>query len=192
MKAIAALREQFGGHARAPRGRPRRGSGPHGPRRRGLGVTEAARAPSDALVLFGATGDLAKKKIFPAVYEMARAGTARCRWSASRRPTGTTTACASTPARPSRRVGPLDEDVWNDLAGRITYVRGDYRDHECYADLAKHLADLGVERPLFYLAIPPSLFDDVIEGLASQRPQRRAPGWWWRSRSAATGSPPAS
>jgi len=132
-------------------------------------VTAAERAPSDALVLFGATGDLARKKIFPAVYEMARAehgtmpvvGFASSDWDDDRLRRHAREAIEA--------LGPPDEDVWDDLAGRTSYVHGDYRDHECYGDLAKHLADLGVERPLFYLAIPPSLFDDVIKGLASQK-----------------------
>ena len=70
MKAIAALREQFGGHAVLPEDAPGEGEPDVQRGRRGGHVSEAP-APSDALVLFGATGDLAKKKIFPAVYEMA-------------------------------------------------------------------------------------------------------------------------
>jgi glucose-6-phosphate 1-dehydrogenase len=121
--------------------------------------------PSDALVLFGATGDLAKKKIFPAVYEMARAGQvhvpvvgfASSDWDDDRlRQHGREAIEAK---------GDVDEDVWRDLAGRTSYVRGDYRDPETFAALAETLQRLDVERPLFYLAIPPALFDDVIIGL---------------------------
>ncbi|MDP1819828.1 MAG: glucose-6-phosphate dehydrogenase [Acidimicrobiales bacterium] len=125
--------------------------------------------PSDALVLFGATGDLARKKIFPAVYEMARAdqrkvpvvGFASSEWDDDR---------LRQHARESvdDLAGETDEKAFADLVGRISYVQGDYSDHQCYAKLAEHLAGLGVERPIFYLAIPPSLFDDVIVGLASQ------------------------
>ena len=121
-------------------------------------------SPSDALVLFGATGDLARKKIFPAVYEMERNG--RCgvpiigvsssEWSDDD---------LRQRARESIEAkGDVDEDSWNALAGRLCYVSGDYRDARTFDVLAEHLAD--VKRPLFYLAIPPALFDDVVQGLA--------------------------
>jgi glucose-6-phosphate 1-dehydrogenase len=125
--------------------------------------------PSDALVLFGATGDLAKKRIFPAIYEMARAGEvnvpvvgfASSEWDDDG---------LRAHARSSiESRADLDEAIWKDLAGRTSYVRGDYRDAESFAALATKLRELGAEHPLFYLAIPPELFDDVIGGLASQQ-----------------------
>ncbi|MGK2950015.1 MAG: glucose-6-phosphate dehydrogenase [Acidimicrobiales bacterium] len=127
--------------------------------------------PSDALVLFGATGDLAKKKIFPAVYEMVGdehqhhgvpiVGFASSEWDDDR---------LRQHAREAIEAkGEVDEAAWDDLAGRTSYVQGDYRDPESFAALADRLRDLGVERPLFYLAIPPELFDDVIVGLQSQQ-----------------------
>jgi glucose-6-phosphate 1-dehydrogenase len=129
---------------------------------------------SDALVLFGATGDLARKKIFPALYEMTRGrhddvpviGFASSEWDDER---------LRQHAREALEAKdlPLD-DAWEDLAKRTTFVRGDYRDPESYAALARHLADLGVQHPLFYLAIPPSLFDDVVQGLSSQQLQEGA------------------
>ena len=73
-----------------------------------------------------------------------------------------------TPASAVEAKGEVDEAVWQDMAARITYVRGDYRDAESFEALADKLEELRVERPLFYLAIPPELFDDVILGLASQ------------------------
>jgi len=130
-------------------------------------VTDAA--PSDALVLFGATGDLAKKKIFPSVYEMGRdrdhevpiVGFASSEWDDAR---------LRQHAREALEArGEIDEAGWERLAKRICYVRGDYRDPESYALLATRLRDLGVERPLFYLAIPPELFDDVLVGLSGER-----------------------
>jgi hypothetical protein len=62
------------------------------------------------------------------------------------------------------RFDDIDEVAWKALAGRMTYVSGDYRESSSFENLAQQLA--GVERPLFYLAIPPSMFDDVIQGLA--------------------------
>jgi glucose-6-phosphate 1-dehydrogenase len=125
----------------------------------------AAAPPSDALVLFGATGDLAKKKIFPAVYQMTLedrelvplVGFASSDWDDAR---------LHQHARESiEGVGDVDEDAWKDLCHRLSYVRGDYRDPASYKALADRLAELGSKHPLFYLAIPPSLFDDVIIGL---------------------------
>ena len=124
--------------------------------------------PADALVLFGATGDLAKKKIFPAIYEMIEAGSthvpvvgfASSEWD-------------DEGLRQSARAaveakGPVDDAVWSDLAPLISYVRGDYRDAASYEALANRLTELGVHRPLFYLAVPPELFDDVVLGLERQ------------------------
>jgi glucose-6-phosphate 1-dehydrogenase len=129
---------------------------------------------SDALVLFGATGDLAKKKIFPAIYEMTKddldhmpvVGFASSEWDDAR---------LRQHAREAIEAkGPVDEAVWEDIARRTSYVKGDYRDPASFAALAAKLTDLGVERPLFYLAIPPELFDDVVLGLESQRLQDSA------------------
>ncbi|MGH9274161.1 MAG: glucose-6-phosphate dehydrogenase, partial [Acidimicrobiales bacterium] len=131
-------------------------------------MTDTA-ASSDALVLFGATGDLAKKKIFPAVYEMARRGQHRfpvVGFASSEWDDDGLRAHARSAVEAN---GDVDEGVWDDLASRLSYVRGDYRDPESFGALATKLRSLGVERPLFYLAIPPELFDDVIVGLASQR-----------------------
>jgi glucose-6-phosphate 1-dehydrogenase len=123
---------------------------------------------SDVLVLFGATGDLAKRKIFPAVAEMARqegcdvpvVGFASSEWDDDRL------------RRHAREAledkGTLDRELWGELEGRITYVQGDYRDPASYAALRAHLADLGASHPLFYLAIPPSMFEPVIEGLGDE------------------------
>ena len=123
-------------------------------------------APSDCLVLFGATGDLAKKKIFPAVYEMARrrrvqvpvVGFASSEWDDDQLRKHAHEAIAA--------KGAVGDATWHELAQRICYVRGDYRDERAYADLKGRLEHLGVNRPLYYLAIPPELFDDVIVGLA--------------------------
>lgn len=123
---------------------------------------------SDALVLFGATGDLSKKKIFPAVYRMAAQGEHRVpiigfassEWDDER---------LRQHAREALEAkGEVDEAVWDELVQRIWYVQGDYRDPDAFAALATKLGDLGVSHPLYYLAVPPELFDDVVVGLAHQ------------------------
>ncbi|HZM41704.1 MAG TPA: glucose-6-phosphate dehydrogenase, partial [Acidimicrobiales bacterium] len=124
------------------------------------------RPRSDALVLFGATGDLARKKIFPAVYEMERAcncslpvmGVASSDWDDD------TLRQRAREAIEAHVDGELDERAWKALAQRLSYVSGDYREASTFQTLAERLE--GVERPLYYLAIPPSMFDDVVQGLS--------------------------
>jgi glucose-6-phosphate 1-dehydrogenase len=128
-------------------------------------VTGRAQLRSDALVLFGATGDLARKKIFPAVYEMERegacgvpvVGVASSEWNDDE------LRDRAFESIQSRGEG-VDDTAWKELAARISYVSGNYRDSATYEQLAERLGD--VERPLFYLAVPPSLFEDVLNGLA--------------------------
>jgi glucose-6-phosphate 1-dehydrogenase len=121
---------------------------------------------SDALVLFGATGDLARKKIFPAVYEMQRAG----RGDVPVIGVASSDLTDDDIRRRARdaiaeRVGSVDGAAWDPLASRLSYVSGDYREAVTFDTLAERLQD--VKRPLFYLAIPPSMFDDVVQGLAA-------------------------
>jgi glucose-6-phosphate 1-dehydrogenase len=120
---------------------------------------------ADAVVLFGATGDLARKKIFPAVYEMRRNGR---RGIPIIGVSGSEWTDDDLRARCHESVvgarGEIDESTWKELAGQLHYVSGDYREASTFDVLAEKLSD--VKRPLFYLAIPPSLFDDVVQGLA--------------------------
>ncbi|MGE3619768.1 MAG: glucose-6-phosphate dehydrogenase [Acidimicrobiia bacterium] len=126
-----------------------------------------SEAPSDALVLFGATGDLARKKIFPAVYAMAAAGSvqvpvvglASSEWDDDELRRQARAAVEA--------AGPVDESVWGPLAARTSYVQGDYRDASTFEALRDRLAAVGSTRPLFYLAIPPALFDEVVEGIGA-------------------------
>jgi glucose-6-phosphate 1-dehydrogenase len=127
-------------------------------------MSNSNKPRSDALVLFGASGDLAHKKIFPAVYEMERSGAcgvpvvgvASREWSDDKLREAAREAIAER--------HDVDEVTWKGLAGRLSYVAGDYREASTYERLAQQLGD--TKRPLFYLAIPPALFDDVVQGLA--------------------------
>lgn len=122
--------------------------------------------PAGALVLFGISGHLARKKLFPALYELAASGrldfpvvgVAATDWddSSLRQATRKALEDAGTP---------VDESVFARLAESMSYVAGDYRDGSTYRVLAERLA--GRSRPVFYLAIPPALFDDVVEGIAA-------------------------
>src|SRR5512143_2801729 len=111
---------------------------------------------ANGLVLFGASGDLAYKKIFPALYAMTRrghldvpvVGVARSEWTLEQ---------FRARARESiAQHGPLDEAVFARLSDRLRYVQGEYGDAATFAAMRKQLD--GATRPVFYLAIPPSLF----------------------------------
>jgi glucose-6-phosphate 1-dehydrogenase len=121
-------------------------------------------APSDALVFFGATGDLAYKKIFPALQSMVRrgrltvpvVGVAKSGW---KRDDLIERARASVTEH-----GGLDAQAFARLCQLLRYVDGDYRDDQTFAELDRQLG--GACRPLHYLAIPPSMFGTVVEKLA--------------------------
>ena len=123
-------------------------------------MTKNGRARSDALVFFGATGDLAYKKIFPALQAMAGrdkldfpvVGVARSGWTREQ---------FIDHARASvTEHGGLVEASFAHLAAHLRYVDGDYNDPATFAALRQELA--GAQRPVSYLAIPPSLFPVVI------------------------------
>ena len=118
---------------------------------------------SDAFVFFGATGDLAYKKIFPALYAMVRRGgfhipiigMARGGWSLEK---------LTERARDSvKQSGDYDEQSFAKLAALLRYVDGDYSDPQTFAKLKKALGL--AKSPIYYLAIPPSMFASVVQGL---------------------------
>jgi glucose-6-phosphate 1-dehydrogenase len=121
---------------------------------------------SDALVLFGATGDLAHKMTFPALYELTKAGAldvpvigvASSPLSAAQ----LRVRVKDSVARTGRVV---DRGALRRLLGRIGYVSGDYQNPATFAAIARALG--GAKRPAHYLAIPPGLFATVIEGLGA-------------------------
>ncbi len=123
-----------------------------------------AECPSDALVFFGATGDLAYKQIFPALQALVQkhglnipiVGVAKAGWNLDQ---------LKARARDSIAThGGVDEAAFAKLSSLLQYVDGDYRDAATYTELSRHL---GAARcPLHYLAIPPSMFGPVAEGLA--------------------------
>ena len=121
--------------------------------------------PSDALVLFGATGDLAYKQIFPALYEMTRRGRLNIPIIGLARPPWSNQQLRERARESIAARGDVDAAIFDRLAKRITYVAGDYRDDAVFAALRRELGDCG--RPLFYLAIPPSMFATVASKLAA-------------------------
>ena len=119
---------------------------------------------SDALVLFGATGDLAHKKIFPACYHMEAEGRLDMPVIGVSSSEGDDEFLRDkVRASIDDVVDDADPDVVDRLCEQVRYTPGDYREGTVFDELAQALD--GVEHPLFYLAIPPSLFDDVVTGL---------------------------
>jgi glucose-6-phosphate 1-dehydrogenase len=123
---------------------------------------------SDALVLFGVTGDLAHKMIFPALYGMAKRGTltvpvigvAYPKWSLERLHRRVTDSIR-------RSCGVDNERALRQLLSLFRYVSGDYKDPGTFAAIKKAMAN--ARRPAHYLAIPPSMFETVIQGLGAAK-----------------------
>src|SRR6185295_5343866 len=122
-----------------------------------------SRPQSDALVFFGATGDLAYKKIFPALQAMARRGTLDVPVIGVAKSGFSRDQLLERAKSSVTEHGGLDAAAFGTLAARLQYVDGDYGDPDTFARLAAALG--GAKRPLHYLAIPPSLFPTVIERL---------------------------
>lgn len=123
-----------------------------------------ATVQSDALVFFGATGDLAYKQIFPALQRLVRdkdfnapiIGVAKAGWTLEQ---------LKARAKDSvEKNGGLDPAAFQRLTELLRYVDGDYREAATFASLRKELGQ--ASHPLHYFAVPPSLFATVAEGLA--------------------------
>jgi glucose-6-phosphate 1-dehydrogenase len=122
---------------------------------------------SDALVFFGATGDLAYKKIFPALLalvqkgrlDMPVIGVAKSGWNLDQLVERAHSSIAA--------QGPVDEACFAKLRAQLRYVDGDYGDIATFNQLKKELG--GAKRPIHYLAIPPSMFETVIGKLEEVR-----------------------
>src|SRR6185295_17732632 len=119
---------------------------------------------SDALVFFGATGDLAYKKIFPALQGMVQRGhlnvpvigVAKSGWNLDQ--------FRARALDSLEKHGGVDHAAFEKLFGLLRYVDGDYQDPATFEALRKELN--GAARPTHYLAIPPHLFGEVVEQLA--------------------------
>ncbi|MEP7153916.1 MAG: glucose-6-phosphate dehydrogenase [Nitrospira sp.] len=131
-----------------------------------MGKTNSCAKPSDALVLFGVTGDLAHKMIIPALYAMTKhgvlnvpvIGVAAPKWSLAQLRKHATDSI--------KQTGKIDDrDALDHLLSLLQYVGGDYNDPGTFNALKQALGD--AKRPAHYLAIPPSLFAAVIQGLGA-------------------------
>ncbi len=134
------------------------------------GVTEPC-----TVILFGASGDLAKRKVIPALYDLAVHGALGPRYSVVGFARTAMTdevfrATSEEAAKNISEVGPIDPKTWSEFASRLHYCSGDYGDQESYGCLAKRIAEieaankLGGNR-LFYLSTPPEVYPAIIEQL---------------------------
>jgi len=120
-------------------------------------------------VLFGATGDLAAKKLFPGLARLTEKGVVDGQPVIGVASRGWDDDQLRQRVRESLAA---DGEIYDPaaverLVTSVGYVSGDYQESKTYEHLAERLHDRRVEHPLFYLAIPPSLFDDVVDGLAA-------------------------
>jgi glucose-6-phosphate 1-dehydrogenase len=121
-------------------------------------------AKADVLTIFGISGDLAKKMTFRALYRLEARGKLDCpivgvaidEWDDEKLREHARESIADTVKSP-------DEDVLERLAGRLSYVQGDYANAETFKAVAKAIEE--AKRPVFYLEIPPALFAPVVHGL---------------------------
>ncbi|MGC0271423.1 glucose-6-phosphate dehydrogenase [Pseudactinotalea sp. Z1739] len=141
------------------------------------------------VVLFGVTGDLAKRKLIPAIYDLANRGLlppgfaltgfARRDWDRQ-----DFEQIAYEAVREHART-PFDEDAWRQLRQGIRFVQGEFTDPEAFERLARTVKELDVERGTggnhaFYLSIPPAQFPVVCERLAASGLSRDDNGAWRR------------
>ena len=128
-------------------------------------MARPAATAADVLVIFGITGDLAKKQTFRALYRLERreelqcpiVGVARDEWSAATLRDHARQAIEDSGEK-------ISERVFRRLAERLSMVSGDYQDPKTYDRVGRAIE--GRHSPVFYLEIPPSLFGRVVEGLA--------------------------
>jgi glucose-6-phosphate 1-dehydrogenase len=123
---------------------------------------------ADALVVFGITGDLARRMTLPALYRLTEQGHLACTVvTVGRRPLSDDELRDTAKKAIHATVESVEEDVLDDLLRRMTYVGGDVADDGLYAQIKEKLGD--AKAPVFYLAIPPDSFLEVAEGLAAAR-----------------------
>ena len=121
---------------------------------------------ADALVLFGATGDLAKKKLFPALYDLQELneldvkifGVASSKWSQE-------VFCENVESAIRARKADADEKILSSLLSEMQLLVGDYEDPETFEKLAELIKDFKL--PVIYLAIAPEHFAKITKGLAA-------------------------
>ncbi len=128
---------------------------------------------ADVLVIFGITGDLARKMTFRALYRLERRKLLRCPIVGVAKDEWSSATLRDHARRAIEDSGEdVDSRVFGRLAERLSMIVGDYADRDTYERVARAIE--GRQRPVFYLEIPPSLFGTVVEGLAAADLTHRA------------------
>ena len=143
-----------------------------------------------AFVLFGATGDLAHRKVIPAIYQLWRTNLLPAEFSlvaVARRPYTNETFAAEVRASVEKfsRVQPIDESAWSELASRITYQQLDFADDADFDQLGQKLDELDAKggtagNRLFYLATQPSQVTEIVRQLGRVGLDKEIRGAGWR------------
>ena len=142
-----------------------------------------------AIVLFGASGDLAKRKVIPAMFDLAAHNSLGPRYAIigfARTPMNDDSfrSATSEAAKTMSDIGPVDPEKWNDFSSNLFYCAGDYKDQNAYAALAKRLAEIDAQKSLggnrlFYLSTPPEVYPDIVEQLGRAGLSRPASAKSW-------------
>ena len=144
----------------------------------GVAARHAERAEHCTMVIFGATGDLTKRKLFPALYQLAAEHLLASGFAvlAVGRDESDTDASFRDKMRAavaeSDEVKQFDEEVWRGLASRTYFIGGDATQDTAYAAITTKLDEIERERPaaernrFFYLAVPPSVFEPIVRQLS--------------------------
>ncbi len=139
-------------------------------------------APECSFIIFGISGDLAARKLLPALYNLHRRGElnpqsrivgfARRDWSDD-------DLRKEMKAALQKYTANFDEDAWNELAPRLSFVKGAYNDVESFMSLAQHLQELALPNYVFYTATPPGTYEGIARQLGAAK-LNLAPGGWSR------------
>ena len=139
------------------------------------GSVYGATADSCTVILFGASGDLAKRKVIPAMYDLAQYNSLGACYAIigfARTPMTDETFRSNVgeAAKTISEVGPIDPQKWSDFAANLFYTAGDYSDPDSYVRLVERLAELEAAKKLcgnrlFYLSTPPEVYPDIVEQL---------------------------
>jgi len=143
------------------------------------------RVPDCAMVIFGASGDLTKRKLLPALYRLA--------FERRLQPTFAVIGTSRTPLsddafRDKMREGvekyledsPFDQELWNSFAQHLYYLPGDVGDPGLYTNIQAKLADIGQANVLYYLSTQPSYYGPIIDALGQAGAAEAPPGAWRR------------
>jgi glucose-6-phosphate 1-dehydrogenase len=153
------------------------------------GAIYGSAAEPCTVVLFGASGDLAKRKVIPALYDLAvhnalGSSYAILGFARTHMTDEVFRANVTEAAKSISEVGPIDPQQWDNFAANLQYHTGDYNNPEAYAQLAKRLTELEANKKLcgnrlFYLSTPPEVYQEIIENLGKAGLAKACSGNSW-------------